>query len=122
VPHERGILAALRSWLDCPSASGPLKGEMPTDEDCRMAKYRLSYGGTWHGTYSIQEVAERAAEFEAEQRDEIVFVIKTSLLGNRFVTAFPLEYRDYARRGWKAMGKGASWEEIVTWIESKGRR
>ena len=75
-----------------------------------MAKYRVTYGGRWRGTYSTQEEAERAAAFEAEHVGEVVLVIKSTPFRNQFVNAFPEEERDRARDAWKAIvsWKGAS--------------
>jgi hypothetical protein len=65
-----------------------------------VAKYKISYGGRWRGTYSTLEQAEAAAEIEAAHLNEIVFVIEMGPLRTRFVTAYPPEHLERAKAIW----------------------
>jgi hypothetical protein len=73
-------------------------------------KYRVAFDGKWQGKFDTLEEAVEYAEIRGQRHeDDIVYVVKSSLLRKQLVTVYPESRLEEARKLWKrsrSMGGG----------------
>jgi len=74
-----------------------------------VAKYRLAAGGHWLSSHKEEREALQVAEMEALRRDDVVVVLKSQLLRQRFIAAYPKEREEAARDAFHSGGSAIYW-------------
>ena len=80
-------------WRDRPADAGRTR---------RLVKYRVAYGGAWRARFETLAEALDYAEGKAPRvRDDIVYVIRSSMWRKQLVTAYPQSSVAAARSLWR---------------------
>jgi hypothetical protein len=64
-------------------------------------KFKIGSAGEWVGDFVTEDEACNAAERLAAKSESVVFVVRNTLFGPRYITAFPHHMEPLAREVWK---------------------